>query len=195
MRSRLGRDGDFSQIPSPRRVVFSISGTLCIIKELHLWEKSESRELDQAYFTTTQPTPIFSDPSTLEEKFFTQPHPIPKPLEGEECYVIGYPSVGRHLLSLPIREDYWAALYPIAHVGIRHVHLWPNQANIVSNGNSDLYTTSSMLGGASGSPAFIFRENRPLIIGIFYEGRDSQSPLLVSRIDYLDEHSLLRDKF
>lgn len=142
---------------------------------------SRNTDLDIAVFSAPKAAYFFEPPADWKARFFKLRFPIVTPVEGETVYLLGYPGEGRDVM----RQDHVFLACDVASVSDRHLVCYPSSPRALTKNNSILLVEEGLMGGASGGPAFVIRDDGSHLVGIIKEGESFQDPLWVSLLKYV----------
>lgn len=140
-----------------------------------------NKDLDIAVFSAPSAYWFFEPPDDWKARYFKLKFPIVTPAQGETVYLIGYPGEGRQVMQ----QDHAFLACEVASVSDRHCAFYPDGPRVLTKRGSSLLNENGQLGGASGGPAFVIREDGIHLVGIIKEGGSFQDPIWVSLLKYL----------
>lgn len=149
-----------------RLIVAMVDGWPMILDPIEV--KALDHEIDVAVFAA--PHAHFGegppDPN-WKSRHMKLKFPLVTPFEGEQVYSFGFPAVGRK----GIKSDHVFIVSKVVGLTPRKAMLAPSAAYGISGDDTPTrITAQDQIGGASGGPAFVIRDNYPHLCGVISDG-------------------------
>jgi len=110
---------------------------------------------------------------------------------GDSICVVGYPAANVKISTVEAHFGYTYLLLKASSVSERHVILANENGNWSFKDFRDTNYKNIPLGGLSGSPAFVIRNDMPRFIGIVKDGTDRDQTIIISRLGCLNADGTL----